>query len=225
MFPGLTKCGECGGGFNLSSQDHLICFNASARHLFEHAEHQEARCRNTCSQGDTRAVARAWRLRRILRELYGRIEQTPQGAPGKVIGRTARGREHRSSSAGDPEPAARGIRNEAFKDELRKLDERKAELAAAIAAQEVEPAMPALHPNMASVFGQKVAVLAESLAHEGQRDAARESLRELIDQIVIPAADGLLQVVGNLGAMLNAAAGQKLPGRQAVGNVGCGGGI
>ena len=54
--------------------------------------------------------------------------------------------------------------------------------------------------------------------------AAREALRGFIDKIIIPPGDGLLQVVGNLGAMLATAAGQKMPGRQAVGYVGCGGG-
>ena len=81
------------------------------------------------------------------------------------------------------------------------------------------------HPNMAEVFRQKATALAEGLEQDGERDAARQALRGFIDQIVIPPADGLLQVVGNLGAMLDAAAGQKTPGRQAVGYVGCGGGI
>ena len=48
------------------------------------------------------------------------------------------------------------------------------------------------------------------------RDAARRELRGFIDQIVIPPADGLLQVTGNLGMMLDATAGQKVPGRQDV---------
>lgn len=148
-------------------------------------------------------------------------------------------REHRVKLSAAPREIARidhraheilnllleGFRNEAFKDELRKLDERKAELTAAIAAMEVEPAMPALHPNMAEVFRQKATALAEGLEHDGQRDAARHALRGFIDQIVIPPGNGLLQVAGNLGAMLDAAAGQMMFGRQAVANVGCGGGI
>lgn len=62
-------------------------------------------------------------------------------------------------------------------------------------------------------------------AGDEQRDAAREALRGILRSIIIPPGDRLLQVTGNLGAMLDAAAGQKMPGRQAVGNVGCGGGI
>jgi hypothetical protein len=87
----------------------------------------------------------------------------------------------------------------------------------------MNPQMPALHPNMAEVFRQKATALAAGLEHDGQRDGARQVLRGFIDQIVIPSGNGLLQVVANLGAMLDASAGQKMPGRQAVGNVGCGG--
>jgi hypothetical protein len=55
-----------------------------------------------------------------------------------------------------------------------------------------------------------------------QRDAAREALRGFLDKIVIPPGDGLLQVVGNFGAMLAAAEG-RAPRASAVGSVGCGG--
>lgn len=78
---------------------------------------------------------------------------------------------------------------------------------------------------MAEVFRQKTTMLAAALENDQEHDAARQALRGFLDKIVIPPGDGLLQVVGNLGAMLEAAAGQKLPGRQAVGYVGCGGGI
>ena len=88
-----------------------------------------------------------------------------------------------------------------------------------------EPPLPALHPNMAEVFRQKATTLAAGLEHDEQRDAARHALRGFLQSIIIPPGDGLLKVTGNLGAMLEAAAGQKMPGRQAVANVGCGGGI
>ena len=51
------------------------------------------------------------------------------------------------------------------------------------------------------------------------------ALRGFVQSIIIPPGDGLLQVTGNLGAMLEAAAGQKMSGPDAVANVGCGGRI
>ena len=71
--------------------------------------------------------------------------------------------------------------------------------------------LPALHPHMATVYREKVERLAAALAHEDedQREAARSALRGFIDQIVIPAGDGLLEVRGDLGRMLATAAGER----------------
>jgi site-specific DNA recombinase len=105
------------------------------------------------------------------------------------------------------------------------LQARKDTLQAQVSAVN-DPPPPAVHPNVAEVFRQKATTLAEGLEHENQRHAAREALRGFVDKIVIPSGDGLLQIVGNLGAMLVALqAGQKMAGRQTVGYVGCGGGI
>jgi site-specific DNA recombinase len=148
-------------------------------------------------------------------------------------------REHRTKLAAAPREIAgikrraqeilrflfEGYRNQEWKDELRRLDERRAELEATLATAETEPPLPALHPHIGEVFRQKTMQLAAALeqADEQQREAARQSLRGFIDRVVIPPRDGLLQVVGNLGEMLTAAGGRN--GSAAVGYVGCGGGI
>ena len=67
------------------------------------------------------------------------------------------------------------------------------------------PPLPALHPNMAAMFHGKVMTLAAALEHDEHRDAARQALRGFLEKIIIPADDGLLQVVGNFGEMLTAA--------------------
>ena len=46
------------------------------------------------------------------------------------------------------------------------LETRKAELNVAIAAAEMNPPMPALHPNMAEVFKEKAAALAAGLEQD-----------------------------------------------------------
>jgi hypothetical protein len=75
---------------------------------------------------------------------------------------------------------------------------------------------------MAAVFQQKATALAAGLEHDEKRDAARMALRGFLERIVIPPGEALLQVVGNLGAMLEAAE-DRNPARRAVGYVGCGG--
>ena len=118
-----------------------------------------------------------------------------------------------------------GFRDEAWKQELQQIEQRRTELEAVIAAGKAEPPPPALHPNMAGVFEQKIGQLAAALEHEDAElcETARQALRGFIDRIVIPPGDALLQVVGNLGEMLTAAGGRN--GSAAVGNGGCGGGI
>jgi hypothetical protein len=79
-----------------------------------------------------------------------------------------------------------------------------------------------MHPHIAEVFRQKAATLAAGLEHDDQRPAARQALRGFLDKIVIP-PEGLLQVVGNVKAMLAAAQGRSQSRSIAVGYVGCGG--
>jgi hypothetical protein len=57
--------------------------------------------------------------------------------------------------------------------------------------------------------------------HEGEHDAARQALRGFLEKIVIPSGNGLLQVVGNFGEMLKAAAARNRSA--AVAYDGCGG--
>ena len=78
---------------------------------------------------------------------------------------------------------------------------------------------------MADAFRAKTEALALGLENDAERDAASMALRGLIDQIVIPTGDGLLQVVGNLGKMLATAQGRALTDSEDVVIVGCGGGI
>ncbi len=111
-----------------------------------------------------------------------------------------------------------GIVCDTWKTELTTQDARKIALTTALA----EPPAPALHPHMAKVFRQKATTLDAGLEHDEQRDAARQALRGFLDKILIPPGDGLLQVVGNVGAMLAAAQGRALK-NGTVGYVGCGG--
>ena len=112
-----------------------------------------------------------------------------------------------------------GVSALAIKNELMTLEARKAELTIAL----TEPPLPALHPELPKVFRQKAMTLAAGLEHDEQRDAARQALRGFLEKIVIPPGDGLLQVVGNVGSMLNAAQSPADSSAIAVGYVGCGG--
>ena len=76
-----------------------------------------------------------------------------------------------------------------------------AELEATIAAAESEPAMPALHPHLATVFREKVERLASALVHENeeQREAARGALRGLCRRLSFHPAMGSWKCEGISG--------------------------
>jgi site-specific DNA recombinase len=226
LFSGLTVCASCGGGFILSSHDLLTCFNA--------------RDRGTCD--NVRSIRRQEVEGRVLRAMQERLlgrEAFAEFCAGFTEEMNRLRREHRTRLAVAPREIANlnrrsdeilkllleGFRNDAWKDELRRIDERRAELNAIIAAGATEPPLPALHPQMADVFRQKTERLAAAVERDTDRDAARQSLRGFLEKIVIPPGEGLLQVVGNLGEMLTAAGDRNGSALAAVGYVGCGGGI
>lgn len=220
LFSGLTKCESCGGGFTLSSNDRLTCFNA--------------RNRGTCHnrRGIKRLELEARALRAIRERLFEprAFEEFCEVFTAEM---TRLRREHLAEMAGARrrlqtvehrqreimKALGEGYRSEAWKGELVELDDERAGLLTAIA----EPQLPAMHPRMAEVFRAKTEALALGLEVHEQRDAARMALRGLIDKIIVPPGDGLLQVVGNLGEMLTAASGRK--SATTVAYVGCGGGI
>lgn len=221
LFSGLTCCETCGGSFTLSSRDTLVCFNADAR--------------GTCA--NRRRIKRQDVEARVLRAMRERFFERGAFAAfckGFTAELEAQRRERLTLQAGARRELAHvereiwkliqaiknGVSGLVVRDAINALEARRAALAATVA----EPVVPALHPNMAEVFRHKTTTLSAGLEHDDQRDAARQALRGFIDKIVIPPGDGLLQVVGNLGKMLEAAGGRNQKNR-GVGYVGCGGRI
>jgi site-specific DNA recombinase len=173
LFSGLTKCGVCGGGYHVSSRDTLRCFNHTAR--------------GTCV--NTRAMTRQELETRVLRAIQEQLF-----APGRFdtfcrlfadeMNRLRR--EHRAHLTAAPREIAsinrrskeilelllQGFRDDAWKEELRDLEQRRTELQASLADAEAEPALPALHPSMAEVFQRKTSQLAAALRHDGEDERA-----------------------------------------------------
>ena len=95
-----------------------------------------------------------------------------------------------------------------IKDELLKLEARKAELQSRLDA----PEMPELlHPRMSDVYREKVRSLCLALESEESRAAAREAIRALIESILLePDGDELkITLKGDLAGMLSAARDSK----------------
>lgn len=102
-----------------------------------------------------------------------------------------------------------GVPGREVKDELIGIGARRDELERQLT--DADQAPPLLHPNMADLYREKVAGLAEALEHPDTRPEATETLRGLIDEITLIPVDGTLQIElkGNLAAMLGAAQNAK----------------
>jgi site-specific DNA recombinase len=91
------------------------------------------------------------------------------------------------------------------KAEMKALDARRKELEVQLKAADEPP--PLLHPSIADLYRAKVENLAAALQREDTRLEASETLRGLIDSIVLTPEKGQLRIElrGNLAAMLAAA--------------------
>ena len=102
-----------------------------------------------------------------------------------------------------------GYRTPELKARNDSLQERKNTLLAQLAVADEPP--PLLHPSMADLYRSKVEELAAALQREDTRLEASESLRGLVESIVLTPRDGQLgiELRGNLAAMLTAAQNAK----------------
>ena len=100
-----------------------------------------------------------------------------------------------------------GVPGAAVKDEMTTLEARRLQLQAQF--ESAAPSMPRLHPNLAELYRQKVANLAEALNDEQTRLGAVGCIRELIDEIrLVPDnAELRVELYGELAALINLASG------------------
>ncbi|HEY7283818.1 MAG TPA: recombinase family protein, partial [Vicinamibacterales bacterium] len=231
LFSGLTKCGQCGAGFNVYSRTDLACYAATKMGS------------TACTSARTISV----------RELEGRVlvALRTRFLADKVAfeefcnGFREAQNEHRMQQRARItitkrefdrvsrditrviEAIKNGFAGPELKAEWDTLQERKTVLLSEMA--QLDEPEPLLHPSMGDLYREKVEGLSSVLGGEDAtaRDRARDALRGFIERIVIPAdAAQPLMVYGDLGQMLKAAsAGGDAQALAAAIGGGCGGGI
>ncbi len=206
LFSGLTKCGECGAGFIVYSRENLGCFGA--------------RDRGTCTNKLT--IPRQEVESRVLHALQDKLmrkdffEEFCREFAKEMNRLRMEQRAGLNGAKRELERVKRGIQKviEAIKEgyagpelkaEMDGLQERKTALLVQLAA--VDEPLPLLHPAMADLYRTKVEQLAGALQREDSRLEASDTLRGLIDSIVLTPEKGQLRIElrGNLAAMLTAA--------------------
>src|SRR5262249_20309303 len=99
-----------------------------------------------------------------------------------------------------------GVPGAAVKDEMNTLEARRGNLVDQL--KEAPPAVPRVHPNVAAIYGEKVARLREALNADDSRTEASEIIRGLIEEIrLVPEEGGGLKIelAGELAALVNLA--------------------
>ena len=212
LFAGLIKCGCCGGGYSMISKDLLGCatarnkgtcdnrlnirrdaleasiLNGLRKHLMEPELFREF-CAEFTREVNRLRIERGADLEGWKREL-DRVDKELD----KIV-----------------DAILQGFPLSKLKDKSEKLEARKAELTEKLANAKEPP--PLLHPNMASLYAQRIGQLYEHLQDENGRTQAAETFRSLVDQVTLVPDDGELAIVlrGDLGAILRFAAGKKNP--------------
>ena len=204
LFSRLTRCGTCGGGFSMISKSHLGC--STARNKGETACANRLTIRRDVLESTVLDGLRARLMDPALYQAFAaeftaewnRMQAHAAGDLGERTKELARVKDKLERLV---DAICNGTPALAVKVRMRELEELRIalehELATAIA-----PA-PRLHPNLAILYRQRVAALADALTGDGAA-AARDLLRGLIDEIrIVP--EGRTQRVelrGELAAIL-----------------------
>ncbi len=190
LFSGLTKCGECGAGFIVHSQELLGCFGARDRGTCTN------RLRISRLEVESR-VLNALKTKLLRRDFFEEFcrEFT------KEMNRLRMERAARISSAKRELARIEARRKKLIdlvlddqllaseaKEELRANAKRREELEAQLKVGDEPP--PLLHPSMADLYRAKVENLASALQRADTRLEASEMLRGLIDSIVLIPDEG-----------------------------------
>jgi site-specific DNA recombinase len=205
LLSGLLTCGVCGGGFTITAKDRYGCARRSRQ--------------GTCS--NNRGIKRQELERRVLDGLrsslvtpdlvaefiseyqaeWNRLQSERRAAASRRDRQLA---DVRRRIAGIIEAIERGIITPTTKARLEALEAEQAVLDRA----PVEASLPAIHPNLAHLYRNKVARLEEELAHPQIAAEAKSVLRSLIKTIrVTPGAkrgEVTLELHGDLAAILTA---------------------
>ena len=209
LFSGLTKCGECGGGYVIYWHDRLACFAARSRGTCTN--------RHTISRQQVEArVLSALRDKLMRRDLFEEFCREYVRELNRLrTEHRANVSSARSQLAGVDREIRKliqaikdGVPALSIKDELLSLESRKGQLQSRLEA----PEMPELlHPRMADVYREKVATLCLALENEESRTSAVDAIRALIEVIVLdPDGDQLkITLRGDLAGMLTAARDSK----------------
>ncbi len=210
LFTGLTKCGVCGSGFVMGSASRLRCFGAReqgvcSNHLTIRRDEVEQRVLHALQKKLLREDLFEEFCEEFTREMNRLRMEYRAGLTSakRELGQLETRRKKLVESI------MAGVPGGEVKDEIIAMAARREELKQMLRLADEPP--PLLHPNLATLYREKVTALATALQRPESRPEAAEALRGLVDAIVlVPDGKSLrIELKGNLAAMLSAAENAK----------------
>lgn len=222
LFSGLTKCSCCGGGYSAISATLIGC--ATARN--------KGTCNNRVNirrdELESR-VLNALRTKLVDPELFAHFCEVftqemnrlrMEGRAGIASAEAELAKVNRELEKILDLYLSDALSVDMVKERSKKLEARKTELEQFLAEADEPP--PLLHPSMALQYRKRVQQLYDALQDEdeGKRIEAADTLRSLVDQIVLTPVDGKVEidVQGDLAGILTISTQSKNPAAGATGS-------
>ncbi|MCP1203914.1 recombinase family protein [Acetobacter oryzoeni] len=210
LLTGLIKCGCCGGGFSMISKHHLGCSTARNKGTCENrlTIRRDVLEKSVLNGLQTQMMDPAL-FKEFCDEFTREINRLrmEKGADLATLKSELPKIERELDKA--VQAILDGFASSALKTRMEQLEARKAEIEARLAEAPSPP--PLLHPNMAELYRQKIAMLQDSLQNEATGMRAKEAIRSLITRIRLIPENGTLGIFleGDLAAMLGFATNKK----------------
>ncbi len=211
LLSGIVKCGHCGAGYIVKNKRQLICAAYQAKKTCDNKVRID------------RAELEQWVLEEFRNKLMTKealdefcraytqyVNQSRMAQTASLAGARQELQRIEAQTRNIIEAIKNGLGDFAgVKEEMLALEARKTILSEQLEATK-EP-KTFLHPSMAKRYREKLSALYEVLNSESKRARAAEAIRTLMEKIVVMAKDDkfYIEVVGDLGAMINFALDKK----------------
>jgi DNA invertase Pin-like site-specific DNA recombinase len=208
LLSGLLRCGVCGGGFSKRSETHYACSTA----------HNTGTCSNrlrirrdvleaSVLGGLKTHLMQPELVREFIAEYHRELNRLRATVDLERLTQQAKLARTESEIRAVIDAIKSGIRSPTMQAELLMLEQRQQQLAAAV--KDTQPHLVRLQPDLADLYRKKLEGLVGELNREAVRSEAAAILRGLIQEIRLVPENGQLEIelVGDLGAILNLASG------------------
>ncbi|PSC03681.1 serine recombinase, partial [Alsobacter soli] len=207
MLTGLVVYGACGHPLAAVGRDYLRCARATRHGL---CKNRASVRRSALESIVVEALQHNVTQPEIVAEFVAAVHEELNRTRGEETAQRARLEKRQAAVDRQLEglitAIADGLRSPGLQARLDALEAERADIVSQLLRPPPSPVR--LHPNLAELYGRKVATLQEALHVEETRAEAFEILRSLIDKVIVHAREGggvEIELIGEIASMVEAA--------------------